>query len=167
MKKIYLILTLFLMACQSSIDDQKIISERKNPTSLTTIGASEPLYILPMTTPFASRVDTGAQTSSIDAKNIKAFERDGKPWVSFTIANKDTQEQKTFEKEIARKTTITRTGADEKRFVVILDVKFMGKIFQKEFNLNNRKEFEFQGLIGRNILQGNFVVDVSKSNTSY
>ncbi len=166
MKKIYIALTLFLFACQSN-KEIPVVEINQTLTNLTVVGAVEPLYILPIKSPFESRIDTGAQTSSIDAYNIKTFERDGKPFVSFYIKNKKSNESFRFEKEISRRTTITRTGKDEKRIVVILDVKFMGNSYKKEFSLNNRTAFEFQGLIGRNILQGNYIVDVSTTHTSY
>ena len=46
------------------------------------IGAVEPIYMLPMKTPFAARIDTGAENSSLDVDNMKTFERDGEKWVS-------------------------------------------------------------------------------------
>lgn len=41
------------------------------------IGEVEPVYLPPATSPFLARIDTGAQYSAIDARNIKFFERDG------------------------------------------------------------------------------------------
>ena len=79
-------------ACQNTQKtqpvQQKIIKphEIKRPETpkhvLGIIGAVEPIYMLPMKTPFAARIDTGAENSSLDVDNMKTFERDGEKWVS-------------------------------------------------------------------------------------
>ena len=115
---------------------------------------------------FYARIDTGAETSSIDAFNIKEFERDGEPWVSFDVKNRKTKEKRTFEKKIVRKTFIKRQqGENEKRIVVNMEIKIGNQLFTKEFNLGNREKFNYQVLIGRNILSGLAVVDVSIKNS--
>ena len=133
--------------------------------SLGVIGAVEPVYVLPMKAPLAARIDTGAETSSIDVSNLKTFERDGEKWVSFTIVNKDTGETHHFEKELVRQTSIVRINKHEKRFVVMLDVKLGNEIISAEFSLANREKFEYQVLIGRNILTGRAIVDTALENT--
>lgn len=142
--------------------------EVKKPveTSLTVIGAIEPIYLIPMKAPFAARIDTGATTSSIDADNIKPFERDGEKWVAFDIINRQTGERYHFEKEIVGTTEIKRLHQHEKRYIVRMDIKFGKEIITNaRFNLANRDKFEYQALIGRNILTGRAVVDTSLSNT--
>ena len=129
------------------------------------IGEVEPIYILPMKSPFLSRIDTGATTSSIDASNIKRFERDGENWVSFDIVNKETEETYHFEKPLAKRIRIKRIGDDEHRLLVELDVKMGEEKFKAEFTLAERPHFDYQALVGRNILNGRMVVDVSLSNT--
>lgn len=93
-------------ACKTQIITPAIVppveieAPQPAPTShsLGIIGAVEPVYVLPMKMPFAGRIDTGAETSSIDASDIKTFERDGEKWVSFTIVNRETGEKHRFEK---------------------------------------------------------------------
>ena len=130
------------------------------------IGEVEPVYLKDIKSVFYARIDTGAETSSVDASNVKEFERDGESWVSFDIINRETGEKKTFEKKIVRKTTIKRQqGGDEKRIVINMEIKIGNQLFTKEFNLGNREKFNYQVLIGRNILNGLAVVDVSVKNT--
>lgn len=137
------------------------------PTShpLGIIGEVEPIYILPMKTPFEARIDTGAESSSIDVENVRQFERDGEKWVSFTVKNEQNGEVHRFEKKIEKTTTIKRLHKSEKRVVVMMDVKFGDQIINANFSLANREKFEYQVLVGRNILTGRAVVDTSLSHT--
>ena len=68
-------------------------------------------------------------------------------------------------KKIERKTTIKRINEHEKRIVVMMDVKFGNEIINAEFSLADREKFEYQALIGRNIISGRAIVDPSISNT--
>ena len=134
-------------------------------TNLKIIGAVEPIYILPMKASFAARVDTGAAVSSLDATEIKQFERDGEKWVSFKVKNRKTGEEKVFEKPLVRHTRIKRVSLQERRPVVTLNVKFAGQTLKAEFTLIDRKDFDYQVLIGRNILNGRVIVDPARSMT--
>ncbi|MBR1904640.1 MAG: ATP-dependent zinc protease, partial [Alphaproteobacteria bacterium] len=125
----------------------------------------ERIYLPPMKSAFMSRIDTGATTSSLDAEDIKRFERDGERWVSFTIVNRDTQETYTFEKPVVNRIRVKRIIEDERRPMVEMDVKMGGKTFKANFTIAEREKFEYQTLVGRNILAGRAIVDVSLSNT--
>ena len=147
-------------------DVQKKQEEKKPQVdSVKIIGAVEPIYILPIKAPFYARVDTGAETSSLDAQNIKLFERDGKRWVSFDIVHNLTKEKAHFEKRIRRRVAVRRINEFEHRKKVEMKVKFGGETFNAYFSLADRSEFDYQALIGRNILMGRAAVDVSVSNT--
>ncbi|MDR2902176.1 MAG: RimK/LysX family protein [Lactobacillales bacterium] len=134
---------------------------------LGVIGAVEPVYFLPMKTPLSARIDTGAEISSLGVQNLKHFERDSEKWVSFDIVCRKTGETQHFEKRIFRKTSIKRINGDEERTVVQMRVRFGGELMTAQFSLADRSKFEYQALIGRNILNGLAVVDTSLSNTLY
>lgn len=165
-----LVLIMFLAACASGHPptvEQKV--EVKQPDKTSThapiIGGVERVYLDGIKTPFHARIDTGAETSSVDVQNIIPFERDGEKWVSFEIVNRTNGEKNAFEKPVKRKLIIKRTGEKERRYVVKLKVK-MGKNFiNSDFSLNDRSRFDYQVLIGRDILTGRYIVDTSLSNT--
>ena len=46
-----------------------------------------------------------------------------------------------------------------------MDISFGGEKQQAEFTLAEREDFDYQALIGRNVLTGRFIVDTSISNT--
>ena len=129
------------------------------------IGEVEPIYLLPMKPPFMSRIDTGATTSSLDAEDIKPFERDGRRWVSFTVVNRATQEKYTFEKPLLKNAKIKRIGEREKRPMVEMEVRMGKDIFRANFTIAEREKFEYQTLVGRNVLYVRAIVDVTLSNT--
>lgn len=174
MQKILACLCTFLLAACATQKDKVvpgIVPNTAQPAKVITvrpsnvIGAVERIYFPPMKSPFMARIDTGATTSSIDAENVRRFERDGQKWVSFTLINRETKEKMDFEKPLSRRVKIKRTGEEEHRVTVNMDVKMGKETFVAEFTLNERHEFEYQGLVGRNILSGRAVVDVSISNT--
>ena len=174
-----ILLTIFLSAC-SVLPFENNASIPTPPTNkpenifkgsekydLGIIGAVEPAYILPTQTPMLARIDTGAETSSIDAKNIKPFERDGKRWVSFDIFDEKTKTLHPFKKKVKRRISIKRAGKNESRYAVKMDILFGGKVISEEFTLTDRSEFDYPLLIGRNILTGRAIVDTSISHTFY
>ena len=93
------------------------------------------------------------------------FLRDGEKWVAFDLNNRETGEKYHFEKRIERRPTIKRIHTSEERIVVEMDVKMGDEIIKAEFSLAHRDRFNYQGLIGRNILAGRALVDTSLVNT--
>lgn len=144
-----------------TVKEPKVVTVMPN----NVIGAVERIYLPPMKSAFLSRIDTGATTSSLDAENIKRFERDGDSWVSFKVINRETKEEYEFEKPIVKRIRVKRIIEDERRPLVEMDVKMGGKTFKADFTIAEREKFEYQTLVGRNILAGRAIVDVSLSNT--
>jgi hypothetical protein len=46
-----------------------------------------------------------------------------------------------------------------------MDVRMGKEVFSATFSVADRKGFDYQGLVGRNILTGRFIVDTSTSHT--
>lgn len=145
-----------------SLEDQV-----KKTHKLGIIGEVEPVYFLPMKKAILSRIDTGAATSSIGAENINLFEREGSKWVSFDIVNKKNGEHHHFEKKVYRKVTIKRQNESEERIIVLMMIKIGNEKITAQFSLSDRTKFDYQGLIGRNILNGRAIVDTSIAKTLY
>ena len=141
---------------------QEIVVEKAH---LPIVGEVEPIYFLPMKSPFLARIDTGATTSAIDAKDVVYFERDGERWVSFKLVNRKSKEEHVFEKKIERSFRVRRSGEDERRKAVKMEVKMGKETFYAFFSLADREDFDYQGLVGRNVLTGRFIVDTSVSYT--
>jgi hypothetical protein len=130
---------------------------------VATLGEVEWVTINPQGIRQKARIDTGAQTTSIGALNPQRFERDGERWVAFTIKDRDSGQETVIKRPIKRVAKIKRHNAESvERFVVELTLS-MGSISEvTEVSLADREKFEFPVLIGRNFLEGEAVVDVSR-----
>ncbi len=110
-----------------------------------------------------AKLDTGARTSSIHAKNIKTFKKNGKQWVKFTLVLSDSKNNKhtlNLEKPRSRRTNIkNHDGMHDKRSVVDLDICFNGRIYTTEFTLADRSEYIYDVLLGRQFLKSKSIVD--------
>lgn len=128
------------------------------------IGAVEHVEVDTTSLVVQARIDTGATTSSIHAEDIVTFERDGKAWVRFNFDAGDGQSPVSMEKRVVRRVRIKQLYADnyQRRYVVKLQLR-LGELEEIiEVTLNDRSDFEFPMLIGRNFLTDNAIVDVSK-----
>ena len=165
-----LVLVMIISACSTTTSDKINSNSDANVPAKTVaqnpiIGGVERVYVEDIKAPFHARIDTGAETSSIDVQSITPFERDGEKWVSFEIVNRSNGEKIKMEKPIKRKTVIKRTLEKEQRYVVKLKVKMGKNLITADFSLNDRSKFDYQVLIGRNIINGRYLVDTSISNT--
>jgi len=136
-------------------------------TDLRVIGEVEPVTLVKSGLTLPARIDTGATTSSLDATEIKRFERDGKKWVRFTVTDRRSGEKKEMECRLSRTVKIKRHGEESLERPVVKVKTLMGEVeLVREFSLTDRGEFTYQILIGRNFLQGEFVVDVNRKNVT-
>lgn len=133
----------------------------------TLLGGVESVYLDPPGLELSARIDTGAQTSSLNALDIVEFERDGKPFVRFSIIHPKTKEKIELTRRLRRYARIKELGNKEskRRPVVRMRVVLADLDEQINFTLENRSRFKHQVLIGRNLLQDLAVVDVSKKPT--
>lgn len=125
------------------------------------IGSRERLRIIPGNIILKARIDTGAETTSVGATDLQIVKEDGVDWAIFKI------EETEFKQKVVEYTRIKRHGTvSTKRAVVKLRL-ILGNVSQViNVTLADREKFDYQLLIGRNMLYDRFVVDVSKKYTS-
>ena len=163
---------MLIIGCQVAVQEERVEPKGEEARvgqlrALGVIGAVESVVIYPQKLVYEARIDTGATTSSIDARDILVFERDRNKWVRFYLVDrKDNNKRYEIERPIVRTSSITRHGQEaEKRQVVELTISMGSVVLVREFSLADRENFEYAVLIGRNILQGQAVVDVALSKT--
>ncbi|MDR9750672.1 ATP-dependent zinc protease [Pseudomonas sp. SZMC_28357] len=109
-----------------------------------------------------AKMDTGALTASLSAKDIETFTRNGEDWVRFRLATKDAS-NKVYEHKVARISKI-KSRADEddedrevtevaKRPVVDLELCLGDVKRTVEVNLTDRSSFNYPLLIGAKALR--------------
>lgn len=109
----------------------------------------------------AAKLDTGAKTASLSARDIVRFKRDGDPWVRFFLAIDEAQDHP-IERPLARISKIKRRAGDynpeedEKSYtarpVIELEVCLGERLRTIEVNLTDRSAFEYPLLIGSDAL---------------
>ena len=149
---------------ESSCPEMEVCPSLEEVSSKMVVGGLEEVWLSDLDFAITARIDTGANTSSLDARNIELFERDGKRWVRFEILNSRTGEPVMMKRRHRRTVGIIQSGsAEAKRRPVVRMAIVIGNVSQEaEFTLSDRSHSNYQALIGRSILKDVMVVDVSK-----
>ena len=119
-----------------------------------------------------AKLDTGATTSSIHAIILSEPDRedfddeDADRNIVFKLVNED-DEERTVETEIVRWAAIkTKKGGAIYRPVVELELCLGGRLIKDEVTLADRAHFNYETLIGRNMLEkAGIIVDSSEIYT--
>jgi hypothetical protein len=107
------------------------------------------------------RIDTGAKTSSIWASSVR--EADGV--LRVTLFGEGSPFCTGQEIQFRQFTTIvvaSSTGEAHKRYKVKIQIRLAGRKIRASFTLADRSTQAYPVLIGRNVLRGKFIVDVSQ-----
>jgi hypothetical protein len=107
-----------------------------------------------------AKLDTGAETSSLDARIIKKFKQHGKRWVRFTIADPATGKEFVLVRERMRTIGVVQhEGSNQVRPTVMLQVCIADRLLDVEVSLIDRSEFSYRLLLGRRALKSFALVD--------
>lgn len=107
-----------------------------------------------------AKLDTGADTSSLDATRIRRFRgKDGNRWVEFRVED-STGRRVRFKKPLVRTAYIKEhKGPSQKRSVVLMEICLGEYLQEVEVTLVDRSDFAYPVLLGRNALEGLAVID--------
>jgi|GEM_PF-559938 len=140
-------------------------SASDNLDGRTLVGSSEWIYISPPGHHYKARIDSGAATSSLSARNIERFERNGEKWVKFDLQHDDETDPIPVEAPLVRHIRIRQASADEidRRPVVKLTVNLGNSLQQDtEFSLTDRSQMTYPILLGRSFLRDVTLIDVGQ-----
>ncbi len=121
------------------------------------LGAVENVVLLPWGVAMPARIDTGAATSSLDARNIAIK---GKT-VEFNLAPE--YGGRKISLPLLKLKTVKSAEAKDQRPVVIVELCIGSRRVRTRMNLNDRSKVKYPILIGRNTLMRDFVVDCGTS----
>lgn len=158
---------------QEDRDDKQVVVDKACKAddilgTKTLLGRSEWVGLPKLETYLQARIDSGAKTASLSAREITAFERDGDDWVRFKLALQDDDEvvdarrDAWIEAPVERKVRIIQASGKETRPVISL-LTTLGPIRQKvDFTLNDRSHLDYPVLLGRRFLLDIALVDVAQ-----
>ncbi|WP_235937528.1 ATP-dependent zinc protease family protein [Marinobacter caseinilyticus] len=152
-------------ACANGATDPRAVGRADRLRGKVIVGELEKFYLVGPGYVYDARIDSGANTSSLDARNVKRFERDGKNWVRFEVpVPKSADKLTTLEREIVRNVRIIQSNEEgyERRAVVELQFAIGNHKQKAEFTLSEREQMTYPVLIGRNILRDVMLIDVGK-----
>jgi hypothetical protein len=132
----------------------------------TVVGWIEKVRLYPGNLLISAKLDTGADSSSLDADNLQIFTRDGKKWVRFDLEERRQGKKLTIERPLVRWAPIKRHNqAPQRRPVIKLGV-CLGHIYREtEVNLVDRKNYQYPMLIGRKFMAGAVIIDPAAKYT--
>ncbi|QEN08822.1 hypothetical protein EXM22_12780 [Oceanispirochaeta crateris] len=144
------------LAGLASVSGEELSSE-----SMVILGQIERVLIKTSGLTLDGRVDTGAELSSIHGENITRFSRNGDEWVRFNL-NPDGVDR-FLEMPLRSVVRIRQAGSSviQERPVIVLSVVIGDLRVDADFTLTDRSLMTFPLLIGRNVLEGRALVDVS------
>lgn len=108
-----------------------------------------------------ARIDTGAQTSAIWASDIREEENDGLSFLLFDPTSPHHVSTRHYVDTYTKSKIKSTIGATEERYKVLLLLELSGRRIRASFTLANRSQQVYPVLVGRNVLSGKFIVDVS------
>lgn len=117
-----------------------------------------------------AKVDTGAYTSAINCSRVKVSTVNGQRELTFYLSGSKIHERKARRfktSDFRLKKIKSSNGHMEERYVIKTVAIIYGKKIRMEFSLSDRSNMKFPILLGRKMLTGRFIVDVSKKNLSY
>jgi hypothetical protein len=135
-------------------------AEPAEPKELIILGWAETVTLIDAGFKLQAKLDTGAETSSLDARVIKNFRKDGKRWVRFAITNPSTGEEHVLVRERLRTIGVVQhEGINQIRPTVLLQMCVADRLLDVEVSLVDRTEFSYRLLLGRSALAAIALVD--------
>ncbi len=141
---------------------EKQLQAKNNILDKVVIGRVEWVTVSSQSIRMRARIDSGAASSSIHAQNVTEKDVDGKTYVQFETVDEKNKTYLLF-KEVVKKIKIRSASGLESRYVVPMKVILGAKEHMINVNLINRDHMTYKFLVGRNLLMGKYIIDVSQS----
>ncbi len=111
-----------------------------------------------------AKLDTGADTSSLYARDIEVYRRSSRDsWVKFRVVGKNGRSIRYDQNVVAFVAIKLKTGGTQRRPVIYLPLCVGGVEGLAEFTLADRENFDYQVLIGREFLASRIIVDSAQT----
>lgn len=130
------------------------------PRELVILGWVERVVLVEPGFRMRAKLDSGAETSSLDARIIKKFRKGGKRWVRFAVTNPGTGEEHVLVRERVRTIGVVQhDGVNQVRPTVRVQLCVADRLLDVEVSLVDRSEFTYRLLLGRSALESFALID--------
>jgi len=134
---------------------------------LVILGWVERVYLTDPGFALKAKLDSGAETSSLDARIIKKFRQHGKRWVRFAVTDPNTGDEQVLVRERVRTIGVVQhEGTNQVRPTVMLQVCIADRLLDIEVSLVDRSEFSYRLLLGRRALRSFALIDTGNTYLS-
>ncbi len=114
-----------------------------------------------------AKLDSGALTSSLDAREIETFTRDGERWVRFRLDLEDEASGEMVSEYLElpryRRVRLRGAGGEDSRPVVLMDICLGGTVYEEQFSLRDRGDMLYPLLLGRRTIGHLGLLDVTET----
>ncbi|MGM0913156.1 MAG: ATP-dependent zinc protease [Pseudomonadota bacterium] len=127
-------------------------------------GWVEKAIVQPWGVEVKAKLDSGALTSSLDAREIERFKRDGERWVRFRLKLEDEESGEVFSERLElplyRSLRLRGAGGTDRRPVVLMKVCLGDTVYEEQFSLRDRGDMNYPLLLGRRTIGHLGLLDV-------
>jgi hypothetical protein len=142
------------------IDDGRISSPQRSEAAKITLGVVEDVILSPWGISFPARIDTGADLSSLDARDIVVRQDVAEFRLSALYGRQRLQ------LPIVEWGHVQTSMGIEKRPIVEISICLGSKLLRTLATLKDRSGMAYPFLVGRSALSGSFLVDTSRSRAA-
>jgi len=135
-------------------------SSSSAPSTKVTVGVVEDVVLSPWGVTFPARIDTGADLSSLDARDIVVENN----IVAFKLGKRYGDLELSL--PVVEWRYIQTAMGTERRPVVEISICLGSKLLRTPVTLKDRSEMIYPFLVGRAALRGDFLVDPSRSRAA-
>ncbi len=130
------------------------------------VGWVEEASISPGNLILDAKVDTGADNTSIDARNITVINRGGKTLLRFQVVDRKGRTIDMEREQVGIEIVPRHYGEFEERPLVILEICLGNECRSTLVNLSDRSRFKYPLLIGRSFMLDRILVNPSAQYTT-
>ncbi|QCR24430.1 RimK/LysX family protein [Pontibacter sp. SGAir0037] len=142
-------------------DVEKKLIGRREKVSFPELGIEE----------IEAKIDTGAYTSAIHCSDIhEEVQPDGTKVIALDLldpSHPQYNHKKLKFSEYDFREIKNSFGDVQERYVITTKIQVFDEVIEAEFSLSDRSDMKYPVLIGRKLLKGRFVVDVSRKNVAF
>jgi hypothetical protein len=123
------------------------------------LGWLEKALIVPGGFILEAKLDTGADNTSLDARNIKVIHRDGKNILRFNVDDRQGKTYTLEREQVGIERVPQHVGDDEERPLIVLEICIGNECRNTLVNLVDRSKKKYPLLIGRSFMLDRVVID--------